>query len=141
MDTLFSILEPYAVMGGTFIPKADLYRVCGGRHKVDPYTIRLQTREAGAPEPKVAMRMGGKDMVNVHDAVEFIKQLDDWRSNTEARAAARKADEERRFWDRFNREQARLKANGEGLEAMQQGSAEGRALAESAAGRGPITRG
>jgi hypothetical protein len=104
-----------------------------------PGTIRNKWIEPGCPQLPIAYKMGVTGLVNVYDALRHAEEMDAWRANDQARAAARKAEEDRKFWARVEAEQERVSKQGEvlrqGLEATQQRMAE----VERTKYMGPIT--
>ncbi|MFI5224117.1 MAG: hypothetical protein ACHQX3_07750 [Nitrospirales bacterium] len=119
----FTLPDEYLIHDN-WIGLTDLCKVAAPIFGVDFMTIYLQTREPGTPQPKVAMRMGTKNCINKYDAVDWLRQLEEWRGNAEARATARKAEEDRKFWARFEAEQERLKKDMEVLRQQLEATAQ-----------------
>ena len=79
----------------------------------------------------MALRIGGTHLYNEADAVGWLRQFQEWRDSAALRAAARKAEQERRVQQKLDEEQARLKSQYEILESHQKAREEHAAAKEA----------
>lgn len=98
------------------------------KHYVPESLPVMLNQSPDMPELQPCMRAGGQYLYDPGDVDKWFVRLEKWIDERPAREAAGKADAERRFWDRWHAEQARIKSEFEvlnqQLEATKQRMAE-----------------
>ena len=107
-----------------------------------PSTLPVIVRQyADFPPLFPDMRAGGLNLYAESTVNRWFEAVDQWVKAKPTRDASRRVEADRQFLARQDAKQRALEANAEAFDQMQQGSAEGRALAERQRYTGPITRG
>jgi len=115
------------------IPKADsasplpgfvTFAHLAARAGITPNHLRVTLSDKNAPKLDPTQRIGGMYLYNEAEADQWFNQFQNWRDEAPLRAAARKAEQERRVQQKLDEEQARLKSQYEILASQQQAQEE-----------------
>lgn len=94
------------------------------RAGITPNHLRVTLSDQSAPKLVPAQRVGGMYLYNEVEADQWFNRFQNWRDEAPLRAAARKAEQERRVQQKLDEEQARLKSQYEIIESHQRAQEE-----------------